>query len=107
MRINNQVNVEHYGYGVKSQKVYFVNDEIILIMAINKRISALEVLDKLGHSTAEVHFVLLKSFKRLLVAAIEKELGIAIKFISKDYDADTETATTVIRLVEPISKYAS
>ncbi len=106
MRINNQVNTEHYGYGVKSQKVYFVNDEIILIMAHNKRITALEVLDKQGHSTAEVHHVLLSNFKKRLVALLEQELGIKVSFISKDYDSPTETATTVIRLQEPISTFA-
>ena len=101
-RINNQVNIEHYGYGVKSQKVFFINDQIILILAHTRRVSALNVLDKLGHDTRDINAVLMHSFKERLRQCLEEELRLDISFVSKDYDTPTETATTVIMLKKPL-----
>lgn len=102
MRVNNQINVELYGYGLKRQKVYIIDSEIILIVAENKRIRALATLDSCGYPTTEINYVLLNHFKMTLKEILEKDFNLKINTILKDYDNKTEIASTVVLLSEPI-----
>lgn len=104
IRINNQVNMDLYGHGLKSQKIYFVEDEMILIIANNKRISALATLDSCGYDTTDINRVLLEVFKKRLKQDLEKILGIRILSVHKDYDHMTQTAATTVILAEPLKE---
>jgi hypothetical protein len=103
MRLNNKVNMDLYGHGIKTQKVYLVHDEMIVIVADNKRISALAALDSCGYNTSGINLVLLNLFKKRLMEALHQELGLSIKSILKDYDNATQTAVTNIVLKEPLA----
>lgn len=103
MRLNNKVNMDLYGHGIKTQKVYLVHDEVIMIVADNKRISALAALDSCGYNTSSINLVLLNLFKKRLREELQNELGLSIKSILKDYDNPTQTAITNIVLKEPLT----
>ncbi|KJS22290.1 MAG: hypothetical protein VR72_06305 [Clostridiaceae bacterium BRH_c20a] len=101
IKINNQVNQEVIGYGLERQKV-FITENIIVIIAKNKRIPALATLDSRGFSTLEVNYILLTAFKARLKELLEKQFNFKIITILKDYDVQTESAGTIIILQEPI-----
>jgi hypothetical protein len=102
MKINNQINVDLYGFGLKRQKVYLVDNELIIIIAENKRIRALATLDSCGYPTTEINSILLKHFKSTLKERLQNTFKLKINTILKDYDSNTETASTVVILEEPI-----
>ncbi|MFZ7101088.1 MAG: Na-translocating system protein MpsC family protein [Peptococcaceae bacterium] len=97
MKINNQVNQEVIGYGLERQKVYIL-DNLIVIIAKNKRVPALANLDNQGVSTLEINYILLTAFKERLKELLEKQFGFKIVTILKDYDIATECAGTIIVL---------
>ena len=101
MAVNNDVNQEVFGRGLRSQKVYLM-DNTILIVAHNQRVPALATLDKLGLPTREIDLVLQDSYKSRLKELIEERLGIAVKSVLKDYDPKNELSVNVLILEEQL-----
>ena len=98
MVLNNQVSVETYGYGVKWQKVDILEDKLI-ITERHARIPALSRLDRRDRTLSRlVDLGLLDVNKELIRERAEKDLGLEIEAVFKDYDPKAEAAVTVILL---------
>ncbi|MCF8011987.1 MAG: DUF2294 domain-containing protein [Clostridiales bacterium] len=97
--INNEVNQEIFGRGLVKQKVYIM-DNVILITAINHRVSALLTLDKQGISTREIDLILLDTYKTRLRQLVEERLNFNVLSVFKDYDPNEETSVNVLSLNE-------
>lgn len=99
--INNQVNNEVFGRGLKTQKIY-INDNVILILAVNQRVPALATLDKQGLPTREIDLVLLDAYKTRLRELIQERLELSIITVLKDYDPKKEISGNIIMLEEDL-----
>ncbi len=98
-RINNALNIAMYGVGLRKQRVLFVDDGTILILADNKRIPALAALDiKDRGTTRSVDLALLDEFKLKLKTELTQQLKLPVRCIVKDYQPEHELAVTVIIL---------
>jgi len=103
MRINNNVNINIFGTGLRRQRVVIVDDKIV-ISADNKRIPALAAIDKKDRTTTRfVDVALLDEYKQQLYKELKQQLKLPVKCVLKDYDPYCELAVTVIVLEE---KYA-
>lgn len=104
MRINNTINVQMYGTGLRWQRVDICGNRII-ILAENKRITALASIDsKEGLNARRVDLMLLTEFKERLKLAVEELLGACVITVLKDYDPVSEMAGTIIVLEESIGQ---
>jgi uncharacterized protein YbcI len=98
IRLNNEVNQEMFGVGLRRQRVDFLEDRI-LIMACNPRVKALSVFDSGGGFTARLmDLALLEEYKKRLRKVLEDRLGCRIRSLMKDYDPVEELAFTLIVL---------
>ena len=83
---HNKVNLRILGQGLQKQKIELVEDKAI-ITAINRRLPSLTVLesfDELSAKTMEVALII--RLKEALREEIEKEFGIEVFAVLKDYD---------------------
>lgn len=101
MAINNEVNNEVFGRGLHTQKVY-VNENVILIIAVNHRVPALATLDNLGVPTREIDLVLIDAHKKRLRELIEEQLKIPVVSVLKDYDPKQQISGNIIILEQPL-----
>lgn len=102
MRINNTLNMQMYGMGVRKQKVLFI-DNVVVIIAQNKRIPALAALDQKDRLiTRFIDVALLDQFKQKLKEQLNEKLGFHVSNVLKDYDPNSEVAVTTILLVETL-----
>ncbi|EFQ24661.1 conserved hypothetical protein [Aminomonas paucivorans DSM 12260] len=98
MRINNAVNQEMFGVGLRRQKVDLLDDRILL-MAQNPRVKALTVFDSGEGITGRLmDLALLEEYKKRLRKALEDRLGVQIRSVLKDYDPAEELAFTLVVL---------
>ncbi len=98
MRINNAVNQEMFGVGLRRQKVDLLDDRILL-MAQNPRVKALTVFDSGEGITGRLmDLALLEEYKKRLRKALEDRLGFQIRSVLKDYDPAEELAFTLVVL---------
>lgn len=98
MRINNEVNQEMFGTGLRWQRVDLLDDRILL-MARNPRVKALSVFDSGGGFTARLmDLALVEEYKKRLRKALEDRLGCRVRSLLKDYDPAEELAFTLVVL---------
>jgi len=98
IRINNSLNISMYGTGLRRQRVAFLDEKVIVILADNKRITALASLDGTDRVTTRmVDIALLNDYKTKLKQELQ-QAGLSVKCVLKDYDHSTELAATVIVL---------
>lgn len=98
IRVNNILNISMYGTGLRRQRVTMLDEKVIVILADNKRITALASLDATDRvMTHMVDIALLSEYKIKLKLELQK-LGLSVKCVLKDYDHSTELAATVIVL---------
>lgn len=101
LAINNEVNNEIFGRGLRSQKV-FINDNAIFIIAINHRVPALATLDKTGVPTREIDLVLIDAHKKRLRELIQERLNIPVVSVLKDYDPKEQISVNIIILEQSL-----
>lgn len=101
--INNQVNTEIFGRGLRTQKVY-ICENIIFIIANNQRVPALATLDKRGTPTREIDMVLIDSFKARLRELVEEQLKLQVITVLKDYDPKKELSGNIIIVDENLEQ---
>jgi hypothetical protein len=102
IKIYNSINQEIFGIDIKSQKIEFLGDKV-LIFATHKRIPALKILDEINRSlTASVDSLLMEVNKKMLKEQLETVLGLDVRLVLKDYDPVTEYSGTVIVLGQVI-----
>jgi len=104
IRINNRVNIEVFGQGLKSQRVEILNDKI-LIIAHNTRVKILSMVDRTDNFTTKImDIALIMEFKERFIAALEESLGIKALAHLKDYDPKTEISVSVTILEKPVEE---
>jgi len=102
VKIYNSINQEIFGIGIKSQRIEVVADKVF-IFATHKRIPALKILDADHRSlTASVDMLLMEANKRMLKEQIERQLGLEVLSVFKDYDPQTEHSGTIIVFAESV-----
>ncbi len=107
LRVYNAVNKRLFNVGVKQQNVDIVGNKIV-ILSVNARVPILKVLENEDVvSSGYLDALLVRVFKREIREAIEKEFGLRIVAVLKDYDAETEYAGTVIVFDRDIEQYLS
>jgi hypothetical protein len=99
MRINNSVNMAMYGVGLRKQRIFFIDDTAIMILADHKRIPALAALD-LNDRTATrfIDSALLEEYKKKFEQELKSQLKLPVKCVLKDYSPLKELAATIILL---------
>lgn len=99
-QLYNEVNQEIYSVGVSKQKID-IQDNRIVIFAQTKRSPLISVLsDRYSELTVSVDGALAREYKRRLQEKFEKQFGMKILTIFKDYDSIIEHACTVIYLAD-------
>jgi uncharacterized protein YbcI len=105
IRVNNKVNIEVFGQGLKSQRVEVFQDKV-LIIANNARVKVLSMVDRTDNFTTKImDIALIVEFKDRFTAAMEESLGIKVLAHLKDYDPKTEISISVTildKMVEDI-----
>lgn len=98
IRINNEVNQELFGFGLKQQKV-LIDEDKIFILAINSRVTPLQALHGKDDFTWKLaDLALLQEFKVRLFTKLTGLFGSGVLTVMKDYDPKTELAGTIIVL---------
>lgn len=97
LKINNQVNMDVFGRGLKEQKIHTVGNNI-LIISKNIRVPALATLDNQGVSTREMDLALLDIYKKRLKEEIKDKLNLPALSVLKDYDPVNEISINMIIL---------
>ncbi|TLS53604.1 DUF2294 family protein [Paenibacillus antri] len=102
VKIYNSINQEIFGIGIKSQRIDIVGDKVY-IFATHKRIPALKILDAEHRSlTASVDMLVMEANKRMLKDQLERQLGLEVLSVLKDYDPKSEISGTIIMFKESI-----
>lgn len=105
IRINNEVNIAMYGTGLRKQRVYIIDNAVILIFADNKRIPALAALDRKSRViTRFFDLTLLEEFREKLHEELLAQTKLPVKYVLKDYQPEKEVAVTVIVLETAFQK---
>lgn len=95
-QLYNEVNQEIYSTGVSKQKID-IQDDRIVIYAQTKRSPLISVLsERYPELTLSVDGALASEYKRRLKESFEKQFGLKVSNIFKDYDPISEHACTVI-----------
>lgn len=104
MRINNTINQEIFGVGLRRQRVDVIGTKIV-VLAENRRVPALAALDNSGAvNTRQIDLVLLDAYKKRLKELIQPILPTPIRAVLKDYDPPTELAGTIIVTQDPLDE---
>lgn len=97
-QLYNSINQEMYGVGVRKQQIDVMEDKIV-IYGEHKRVQGLTILKgRFDDLTIHVDAALIREFKTRLKEQIEKNFGLKVLTILKDYDPETELAVTVVYL---------
>ncbi|HWO96575.1 MAG TPA: Na-translocating system protein MpsC family protein [Bacillus sp. (in: firmicutes)] len=100
-QLYNEVNQEIYSAGVSRQKIDILDNRIV-IFAQTKRSPLISVLsERYPELTSSVDGALSIEYKRRLKENFEKQFGMKVMTIFKDYDTKSEHACTVIYLEQP------
>lgn len=104
IRINNKVNIEVFGQGLKSQRVEIFQDKIIII-AHNNRVKMLSMVERTDNLTSKImDIALIMEFKDRFITAMDEYLGIKVLTHLKDYDPKTEISASVSILEKPVEE---
>jgi hypothetical protein len=102
MRLHNKVNLDIFGQGLRWQKVEILDDKVVII-ANNKRVSALRTLDPKDRLTTQlIDLSLLVEFKNRFRMALETTLKLPFTAVLKDYDPESETSMCIVFLNAPV-----
>ncbi|WP_078412123.1 Na-translocating system protein MpsC family protein [Priestia abyssalis] len=102
-QLYNEVNQEIYSAGVSKQKIDIVDNRIV-IFAQTKRSPLISVLsERYPELTLSVDGALAVEYKRRLKEKLEKQFGVKVTTIFKDYDPASEHACTVVYLEQSLS----
>lgn len=103
LRIYNATNQQVWGAGVRQQRVDLQPEQIVIV-AVHQRVPALAALDQHRRDlTRQVDTALVDHYKSVFQAALERELGLRVAAVLKDYDPQTQFSGTVVVLAEPLS----
>jgi hypothetical protein len=107
LRLYNSTNQAVWGTGVQQQRVEILGDRI-LVVAVHQRVPALAALDPTRRDlTRQVDVALVDLYKSVFAAELERELGVGVRAVLKDYDPDTQLSCTVVVLDQPVGVPAS
>jgi len=96
MKLNNSVNQDLFGVGLRWQKVEILDDKV-LVFARNQRVRALCALDgKEGLTSRLIDIALLEEYKKRFRQQVEERLGVRVRALLKDYDPVEELAFLLI-----------
>jgi uncharacterized protein YbcI len=102
IKVNNLVNFEVFGQGLRKQKVDVFQDKI-LIIANNNRVKVLSMVDAIDRTTTKLmDIALIMEFKDRFIAAMEERLGLKVLSHLKDYDPKLEISVSVTIMDRPI-----
>jgi hypothetical protein len=102
LRLYNATNQAVWGAGVREQRVDLLGDRI-LVMAVHQRVPALAALDATRRElTRQVDVALVDHYKTVFSAELERELGVGVRAVLKDYDPDTQLSSTLVVLDQPL-----
>lgn len=105
LRIYNAINKQIFNTGVRQQSVDLIGNKIIIV-SINTRVAALKVLqEEHAEVTQRMDFLLAQQFKQRIRAELERQLGLKILTVFKDYDTATEFSGTVVVLENEVAEY--
>jgi len=95
MKLNNQINMEIFGQGLRWQKVEISGDKIFII-ASNPRVRALTAIDKQDYIHSKLtDIALMADYKERFIKLVDETLGLKILAHLKDYDPKTELSFSV------------
>lgn len=104
IRINNKVNMEVFGQGLLSQRVEIFQDKI-LIIANNRRVKVLSMVDRTDNATTKLMDVaLITEFKERFILMMEEQMGLRVLSHLKDYDPKLEISISVTILEKPVEE---
>ena len=104
LRINNKVNMEVFRQGLLTQRADVCGDKV-LIVAKNRRVAMLSLLDGMDKSTIEImDRLLIAKFKKRFIEEMELELGVKVVAHMKDYDPDLELSASITFFEKPIDE---
>ncbi len=104
LKLNNKVNMEMFGVGLRWQKIEVMDDKAIII-ANNKRVKALSAIDHKDAITSKlIDIALILEFKERFIKEVENSLGIKALAHLKDYDPGTEISFSVTIFEKDIEK---
>lgn len=104
IRINNKVNMEVFGQGLLSQRVEIFQDKI-LIIANNRRVKVLSMVDRTDNATTKLMDVaLITEFKERFITMMDEQLGLKVLSHLKDYDPKLEISISVTILEKPVEE---
>lgn len=104
LRINNKVNMEVFRQGLLTQRADVCGDKV-LIVAKNRRVAMLSLLDGMDKSTIEImDRLLIAKFKKRFIEEMEQELGVKVVAHMKDYDPDLELSASITFFEKPIDE---
>ncbi|MDR1194352.1 MAG: DUF2294 domain-containing protein [Peptococcaceae bacterium] len=104
IKVNNSVNFEVFGQGLRKQKVDVFQDKI-LIIANNNRVKVLSMVDAIDRTTTKLmDIALIMEFKDRFIAAMDERLGVKVLSHLKDYDPKLEISVSVTILERPIEE---
>ena len=104
LRINNKVNMEVFRQGLLTQRADVCGDKV-LIVAKNRRVAMLSLLDGMDKSTIEImDRLLIAKFKKRFIEEMEQELGVKVLAHMKDYDPDLELSASITFFEKPVDE---
>ncbi|MHB8765219.1 MAG: DUF2294 domain-containing protein [Deferrisomatales bacterium] len=104
MKVNNQVNQDLFGVGLRWQKVEILEDKVF-IFANNKRVKAIAAIDGKDSMTARlIDLALLVEYKGRLREGLVRAFGANILSVMKDYDPGLELAVSVVIFDKPVEQ---
>lgn len=104
MRLNNKINMEVFGQGLIWQKMEIFGDKV-LIIAHNKRVTALSAIDRQDNLHSKVtDIALIVDFKLRFIKNVEEAMGIKVLAHLKDYDPGTELSFSVTIFERDVDK---
>ena len=104
IRINNKVNMEVFGQGLLSQRVEIFQEKI-LIIANNRRVKVLSMVDRTDNATTKLMDVaLITEFKERFITMMDEQLGLKVLSHLKDYDPKLEISISVTILEKPVEE---
>ena len=104
IRINNKVNMEVFGQGLLSQRVEIFQDKI-LIIANNRRVKVLSMVDRTDNATTKLMDVaLITEFKERFILMMDEQMGLRVLSHLKDYDPKLEISISVTILEKPVEE---
>lgn len=103
----NNINVALFSTGASTLRIDVFNNRI-LIVAVNKRILALEKISEENPLVSDIaDYCLIKAFKKQFKEVLIEKYGFQVAHIFKDYDAHSALSATLAILDDDVERYLS